>query len=362
MAPSNNRTHCLFVAPILGIGGAEKVLTTLLKHIDAEKFKISLIILCNGHSNYLDELPPSISIYYLNQKRVRDSFFKLYFLIIKLRPNVIFSSLSYLNLMMVFISIIYPWKARFICRESTFLSAAVKTYNHIKLWSFFYKLFYKKIDFIVCQSKIMMDDLHANFNIPLNKMRVINNPIDISLIQTMSNEHISFQISREKFNIVSISRLSHEKGIDILIEAISLLPELPICLKIIGSGELELTLKQYLKSLAIGHRVEFLGFLKNPYPILKASDLFVLSSRIEGFPNVILEALVCDIPVVATPSEGGVRESLSMVSGITFCDEISSISLANSIRNAFYNPTKIKKDLSQYNLQDVIYQYESILK
>ena len=78
-----------------------------------------------------------------------------------------------------------------------------------------------------------------------------------------------------------------------------------ICLTLLGEGPLRPELERLAQQSGVADRVHFVGFQKNPYPFFAQADAFVLSSRYEGFPNVVLEALACGTPVIATPAPGG---------------------------------------------------------
>jgi len=112
--------------------------------------------------------------------------------------------------------------------------------------------------------------------------------------------------------VVAIGRLGSEKGFDRLIRAFSfLLAKKPNArLWILGKGELENNLKELINSLGLIEKVFLIGFQKNPFLWLRHADLFVLSSRFEGLPNALLEALACGCSVVALRHPGGTQEVL----------------------------------------------------
>lgn len=356
------RSRCLVIVPIFGGGGAEKVLLTIMRFLNPKKIELILLILCNGNSGYLSDLPVDIKVYKLQYKRVRDAIPELILILLKIKPNVIFSSLGYVNLVLSIISIFYPFKAKFIARESSILSEVINTYNLRLFWLILFKIFYKRLDLIVCQSNSMMKDLHQNFGVPINKILVINNPVDTLLVNKKSNENIDIFFNKEELNLICLARLSHEKGLDILIEAVALLPNLPIRLRIVGCGPLEQELKLHAQKYNVHRQIDFLGFLENPYPLLKASDFFILSSRFEGFPNVILESMVCGTMVISMPSAGGLRDNLSGLPGVTFCNEISASSLACKINYTFYSCNEYSSDLTSFDPHSIAAMYEEIFQ
>lgn len=111
--------------------------------------------------------------------------------------------------------------------------------------------------------------------------------------------------------IVGIGRLTRQKDFATLIGAFSLLQKrVPSRLMILGDGEERTSLDELCKRLGIGAIVDMPGFVPNPYAVLSRSALFVLSSRWEGLPGVLIEALACGTKVVATDCPSGPREIL----------------------------------------------------
>lgn len=113
------------------------------------------------------------------------------------------------------------------------------------------------------------------------------------------------------FTFISVGKFRVEKNLQLLLQAFSLLKDLPIQLIIIGGGPLETNLKQQAGELGIADKVWFGGFKSNPFKYIKNANCFVLSSHTEGFPNVLLEALACGKSVISTDCKSGPREILA---------------------------------------------------
>jgi glycosyltransferase involved in cell wall biosynthesis len=130
--------------------------------------------------------------------------------------------------------------------------------------------------------------------------------------------------------LVSAGRLTYQKGFDMLIDAVARCTR-SVHLTILGEGPLRRELEERARAKGVSDRVRFAGFLKNPYPFFAQSDAFVLSSRYEGFPNVVLEALACGAPVIALPAPGGVREILEPIAGCVIAKQLTTDSLVQAI-------------------------------
>lgn len=137
----------------------------------------------------------------------------------------------------------------------------------------------------------------------LKKTVVIPNPVYLP-----SDEATETSLPRPCF--IGVGRLSHEKGFDLLIEAFARTAAHSDSwsLVLLGDGPLRSELEKMVKDLGIATRVKFLGNVKNPFPIMKQADIFVLPSRLEGFPNALCEAMACGLPVIAIDCATGPRE------------------------------------------------------
>ncbi len=331
---SLKKPKVFFIIPTLQGGGAERVFTTLLRHFDRGSFDILFVIINAEDAVFHNEIPEDISVLNLNKSRIRYSFFHLIREIWKFQPDIVFSTLGHLNICIGILKPFLPPRTICIARESILVSQHVKAYGFPKLWIKLYRRFYRNLDMIVCQSKDMQKDLLTEIKIPKNKTRLINNPVDIDRIHTKIKNGAGPQKKiLGGIYLVAVGRLVHQKGFDILIEALHKLNDKRLRLVILGDGPLKNELETLATTLGVTQQVSFVGFKANPFSYIASADAFVLSSRYEGFPNVVLEAMACGTPVISTPAPGGIFEILAGVPECGIAKEISAASLAESIES-----------------------------
>jgi glycosyltransferase involved in cell wall biosynthesis len=177
------------------------------------------------------------------------------------------------------------------------------------------RLSYNRADVIIAVSNAIREDLIAKFGINRSKIVVIYNPYDIEMIQKMAREEIETCYSGIFSNpvIISSGRLTYQKGYWHLIRAFQKVREaIPqIKLVILGRGNMETKLRNLIESLNMTEDVYLLGYINNPFKLIARSKIYVLSSLYEGFPNAMVEAMACGLPVIATDCLSGPREILA---------------------------------------------------
>lgn len=288
-----------FLLPGLTFGGAERVIFTLCNELDRTRFE-PILVLFSKEGMPLDLLKPDVRVVDLKIKRIRYAVFSVLNLIRKEKPDIVFGGWGEVSAML---SPIIPFfkKTKFVARETNVVSKHVSR----KEIRFFYR-FYNHFDKIIAQSDDMQKDLIENLGVKPDKIVKINNPVDVKFIenQMVSNDKL---YSDEFKNVVAIGNLSERKGFDLLLNVFSHLKDKPIKLHILGDGRDREKLAEQKEKLGL-RNVVFLGVRKNPYPYLHQADLFVLSSRYEGFPNVLLEAGVCGTYALVNNCPGGIDE------------------------------------------------------
>lgn len=165
------------------------------------------------------------------------------------------------------------------------------------------KKMYSKFSKIICVSKVVKEQFCKKYGIKKNKVEVIYNPIDAKSIVKKSKEKVS--IKKPNFTFCSVGRLSPQKGYDRLIMASSKLYEdrFNFEIWIIGVGSEEERLRKLIAKYQLPN-VKLLGYQQNPYPFIKKADVFVCSSRAEGFSTAVSEAIVLQKPIVTTNCSG----------------------------------------------------------
>jgi glycosyltransferase involved in cell wall biosynthesis len=359
------KKHILFLIPTLTGGGAERVFLNIVNNLDRSKYQITLAVVDIRCAVFLSDIHPDVELIDLHTHRVRYALAKIIYLVWRSRPDVVFSTLSHLNLALAVVRFLLPSKIKFIARESNTVSSVLLTLKMRLIWRVFYRLFYRKHDLVVCQCSYMQADLVRNYNVTRDKTVVINNPVDLQSI--WDSAVLPFDLSlfkSDKINMVGAGRLVRQKGFDILIEALTLIENSKINLVILGEGPELAALKNLVMEARLTEQIHFAGFQSNPYPWLKFSDIFILPSRYEGFPNVALEALACGTPVISTMAPGGAPEILRDIPGCFLADEVSAESLAVAINNwtasdrRRVDPSWVDK----YRLSVIIPQFEKIFE
>jgi glycosyltransferase involved in cell wall biosynthesis len=365
---SGDRIDALFILPSLAGGGAERVVLTLLRHIDRTRFRPTLAVVDLEDATYLGELPDDVPLIDLRCARVRHALPAIIRLIRRTRPSVVFSTLSHLNLALALIRPLLPDGVRYVGRESIVLSELLVRQSHPRFWRRAYAWLYPRLDIVVCQSRDMRDDLVGNFGVPEHKAVVVHNPVDVERIRRLAQEPLNTGIPPRsvrcdsEIHLVAAGRLTTQKGFDLLIDALAACDEPLLQLTILGDGPLRRELLDQVARLGLAERVRLLGFQMNPYPFLAAADAFVLSSRFEGFPNIVLEALACGTPVVATPAPGGIDEIARLAGGLTVASAISAPALAVALRTAVARrDTHLPIDVSAFSIPRVVDRYQAVL-
>lgn len=214
---------------------------------------------------------------------------------------------------------------------------------------------------IIAVSQAVGDDLRQNLSIRPQRLAVINNPFDIAAIQHLAAGPC--KLAGQDY-LVHVGRFHPHKRHDRLLKAYAK-SGIHAPLALIGAGS-EAPLAQAKRlavKLGIAERVLFLGFQANPYPLIRSASLLVLSSDSEGFGNVLVEALLCDTPVVSTRCPGGPAEILEKAGMANALAELNENSLAEKMAQVYANPPIISQQLLlDYGLDTICRQYLALKK
>jgi len=242
-----------------------------------------------------------VKIHELEINHTRNALFPLRKLLKNIEPEIIYASLPNTASLLIFSS--YGLKIKKILRYPNSPSRQKETKDLYGWRLIVSKFIYNKSNIVIAQNDEMAEELERFYNIKKEKIKVIMNPVDTKHIDE-SLENVENAFKNEKINVVASGRMHRQKGFDVLIESFAKVVEKngDFHLHILGRDvdNNKEKLEKRIAELRITNNITFHNFQKNPYPFYKYCDLFVLSSRWEGLPNVVLECQYLGKPVVAT--------------------------------------------------------------
>ena len=311
----------LFFVESLSGGGAEKVLTTLVKNLDKQKFDITVLVVTKTgvyvkevekHCRLISMLPNYESLSNIVEKmRYRYNYKWIY----NSNPSEVYR--KYISEQYdVEIAFVEGFATRIIA-ESTNKKSKKVCWLHIDMEKNPYadryyssineeRLTYQKYDQIVGVSKSVKSVFEKKFNLK-DRVEVIYNPIDSKEIVVRAEKNKNSVLNKEQgLKIISIGRLEKQKGYDRLIRGVKNInyKKYPFHLWVLGEGSERSHLEELIKNNCLEERVSLVGFQENPYAWLAASDVFVCSSRAEGYSLAIAEAMVLGLPILSVDCAG----------------------------------------------------------
>lgn len=291
------------------VGGAERVMSILANHLAEKGWPITLLTFSSGPSSF--DLHPSIKFCPLDIlersplaiQRFLDNFKRLLALRRAIRqshPQVVVSFTEEMNIQTI-VSTIGLGLPVIVSERSE-----PSKYLHGSIWDKMRPWTYPLADKVVSVTESA--DQYFEW-LPKDKRRIIANPI-ISRNSHADEWELPKGVNPQKKWLVAMGRLDYGKGYDLLLSAFQKIASGydDWQLIILGEGELRAELETLRDNLNLESQVVLPGLLKNPFPLLKKSGLFVLSSRYEGFVNSLAEAMACGLPVLSFNCPGGPRE------------------------------------------------------
>lgn len=294
----------LICTPTLQCGGSEKFVWQLCENINSDNFSVLLIVVNNSNPFYVIQ-NTAIEIIDLKKKRVLFSVGAIKRIVQSFQPDVLFSTANHLNLYLAVFRLRFSTKIKFIARESSIVSINTSRTKFPYLYNLLIKKYYRRFDFIVCQSVYMQHDLVSRYAIDFAKTCVITNALEYGFNSTTLPVKSVKEDKQYKF--ITVARLSPEKGIKRMIHSVGLL-SIPFQYYIVGEGTERIELEKLIDELQLQDKVFLLGEKPAPYEGLEDADLFLMGSYYEGFPNVLLEAGALGMPIIAFDVPGGIKE------------------------------------------------------
>jgi len=273
------------------------------------------LVLAKAEGPYLSQVPKEVRVVDLGARRALCSLPGLVRYLRRERPQAMLSTLNHANIIALWAKKLARVPTRLVVREANTVSVEATNADTLKgkLMPHLIRIFYPWADAIVANSRGVAEDLMKLTDLPPDKIKVIYNPVVTPELFVKAEEPLDHPWFRpgEPPVILGVGRLTKQKDFPTLIRAFALVrKERPARLMILGEGEERPNLEALVRELGLEEDVALPGFVENPYKYMKRAAVFVLSSRWEGFGNVLVEAMALGTPVVATDCPSGPAEIL----------------------------------------------------
>jgi glycosyltransferase involved in cell wall biosynthesis len=303
----------LFFRPTLGVGGADRVTLTVLRHLDRARFE-PILVLMRAEGPFLADLPPDVRVISLDAPRLARSGPGLYRVLRAERPDILFSTCSTSNVIAGAVHAAARSRAGLVMSERSTLYRG-RSARHIKqtVEVALKRIIYPRADLITAVSQGVADELHETLRLPREKIQVVYNPMVEDDIGARAAEPVDHPWFHDGLPVViAVGRLVPQKDYPTLLEAFARVRRrVPARLFVLGEGFLREPLAALTRAKHLDDAVHFAGFDKNPFKYMARAQLLMQSSSTEGLPGSLIQSMACGTPVVATDCDFGPREVIT---------------------------------------------------
>ncbi len=306
--------HIAMFIPSLDGGGAERVFVQLANGLSFKVARVDLLV-SRSEGHYQNFVSGSVNLIDFGKPSTLTTLFSLIKYIRNDKPDIVFSTLTNANVIMLLAVLFSRYSPTVVIRETIEMTEYFSRVSgiKIKILSTLARLLYPMADAVIALSKGVACDLEKRFVILKRPVKVIYNPGPSEQELSIGGSPSDFFLKSKGngFVFVALGRLHDQKDYPTLIKAFARVrKELRSNLWILGEGEERATLEALVLELGIENDVFMPGFVKNPYHYLKAADVFLMSSKYEGGPSSMLQAMACGCKIVSTDAPSGPAEFL----------------------------------------------------
>jgi glycosyltransferase involved in cell wall biosynthesis len=347
-------------------GGAQRAVVKLVSGMCERGLAVDLVLV-NKEGVHLRSVDARARLFVLGSGRVATSVMPLARYMRRARPAAFVSFLTHANVAAVAARALARVELRLALVEQNTVSAYRSDLRRDSWLPAFVRHTYPRAEAVVGVSDGVARDLISHLGVPAHKVSVIHNPVvDNALLEAAGAPagHAWFEDDSARVLIAS-GRLTPQKDFPTLLQAFRLLrSKMPARLIILGEGEERGRLEALRDALGLAGDVDLHGFVENPYAYMSRADAFVLSSRWEGLPTVLIEALACGCPVVATDCPSGPREILeggkhgelvTVGDAAALCDAMARVMQIRPDRQA------LREHALKYSVAQAVSQYIELL-
>jgi glycosyltransferase involved in cell wall biosynthesis len=320
----------LFVIPAMKCGGAERVATTFAKCLSEHEVKF--VNLGSADGELTNWIKPYFPLTSLNCNRSISAYFPLKKLIRREKPDFIFA--THIHVALILLLINRRLKSKVVVRIPTMPSNKLYKGLRIRIMGWLERKLMRKAHLIIAQTDAMKKEICNMFDVDSKKVVTIHNPIDTELIDKQTC-NISNPFDENTTNYLSVGNISPAKGYDTLLSAFKIIMEKDEKAQLYILGRTDGEYAQQIMAMSDGNpNIHFEGFCNNPYLYMKYCSALVLPSRMEGLPNVVLEAMYLDKPVAATTCVPIIDDLIKDDINGYKVEPDDAISLAQAMQNA----------------------------
>lgn len=295
-------------------GGAERVTIKLIQGLLDQGRQVD-VVLVQASGEYLDLVPAGARVVDLNKKHVFAAIPALASYLRRETPVALLASLTHVNILAILAHKLSGLRTRVVVSERNQISVKAATARALRARLTYRAapIVYRFADAVTAVSEGVARDVDAFCRFKPGTVKAIYNPVYSEAMAVAAAQPVALPWldGAGEPVIVAVGRLHSQKGFDVLIEALALVRSVrPARLIILGEGDERAALEARVLALGLEQHVMLPGFISNPYAAMARSSVFVLSSRFEGLPGALIEAMACGAPVVATDCPSGPHEVL----------------------------------------------------
>jgi glycosyltransferase involved in cell wall biosynthesis len=351
-------------------GGAERMMVNIAEGLAARSHEVEIVTV-RPEGPYRDRVPPHIPVIALGPRRVSLAIPALARHLRRQPPDAALSTLVHMNVAAVLARDLARIPMRLVLREAMRIGEAAGDEKR-RLIRLAYRLLpwaYSRSDHVIAISEGLTSEVVEVTGLSRDRVTTIYNPVlsagDLATLNERSEPPHPWLTDSTCPVILSVGRLVPQKDHATLLDAFAQLRrERPARLVILGAGTLRSELEGRARRLGVSGHVHFAGFTGRPFAWMSHADLLVHTARWEGFGNVLVEALACGLPVVATdcpsgPSEileGGRYGRLVPVGDV----EAVGIAMAEAL-NAPHSKEFLKQRAAEFTVEAIVDRYEKVL-